>query len=344
MRIIFFTIGDFNTASSRFRGYFVANELEKQGYIVKVNPSIVPTYPLIKPWYSKLILNLANFLKKFTELLQTRKDDIIYVQKSIFAYSPAIHEWFAKKILKRKLIFDFDDAIFLLKPKRTCAIVKMADAVIVGSHHLKEYAVKYNKNVFQIPTCIDTSVHKPAPRKENPNIVIGWIGSFSTLPYLSLLVKPFKALGQKCDAEFRIIGANEYEEGVPNFKNVSVKLIDWNLSTEWQELAKFDIGVMPLFDTDWERGKCAFKALQYMTMGIPAICSDVGEARYIIEDGINGFLCKTETEWLNKLSLLVGNKKLRTELGNNGRKTAEEKYDLETNTQKLITIIRGLNG
>ena len=342
MRIIFFTIGDFNTASSRYRGYYVANELKKHGYIVKVNPSIVPTYPIKKPLYKKLILNLANFLKKFIELLQTKKDDIIYVQKSIFAYSPPIHEWFAKKILKRKLIFDFDDAIFLLRPKRTRAIVKIADMVIAGSHYLKEYAEKYNKNVFVIPTCIDTNVYKPAQREENPNIVIGWIGSFSTLPYLSLLIKPFEALGEKCDVEFRIIGANEYEEKVPNFKNVSVKLIDWNAATEWEELSKFDIGVMPLFDTDWERGKCGFKALQYMTMGIPAVCSDVGEARYIVEDGVNGFLCKTEREWVNKLSLLVENKELRKELGDNGRKTVEEKYALETNTKKLIAIIRGL--
>jgi len=157
-----------------------------------------------------------------------------------------------------------------------------------------------------------------------------------------LLIKPFEALGEKCDVEFRIIGANEYEEKVPNFKNVSVKLIDWNAATEWEELSKFDIGVMPLFDTDWERGKCGFKALQYMTMGIPAVCSDVGEARYIVEDGVNGFLCKTEREWVNKLSLLVENKELRKELGDNGRKTVEEKYALETNTKKLIAIIRGL--
>ena len=99
MKIVFFTIGDFNTASSQYRGYYVANELRKHGYIVKVNPSIVPTYPLIKPLYKRLILNLANVLKKFTELLQTEKDDIIYIQRSIFNYGPPMHEWFAKNIL-----------------------------------------------------------------------------------------------------------------------------------------------------------------------------------------------------------------------------------------------------
>lgn len=342
MRVIFFTLGNLNHPSSRYRGYFFAKELKKLGIKTEVWPSIALTQKNI---LLKVAQNGLNLIKRFVELFKIKKDDIVYVQKAIYSHGIPLFFLFYKNILKKKIIFDFDDAIFLSQPFRVNLMLKKSDVVIVGNSYLARYAKHYNKNVFIIPTSVNIEYVKRIKRTKKRNkIIIGWIGSFSTLKYLYLLVKPFEQLGKMYNIEFNIVGpiAEDYKKRILKFRNIKFNFIKWSRENEWQEIGKFDIGVMPLPNTKWEKGKCGLKALQYMAMAVPTVCSAVGENKNIIKDGKNGFLCKSEKDWIVKLSLLIESEKLRKKLGKIGRKTVEKKYSLEKNTKKLIRIIDNL--
>lgn len=345
MRVVFFPIGDYIWASVRYRVYAVAEYMQKNGIETEIFPYLMPgTSSKIKRGLSHGV----NFYKKLSQVLGTEERDIFFIHRGITPHGGPFLELLVKKLLKRKIIFDFDDTIFiplkkskvLTEPFRTDAIIKNSDMVLAGNHYLKDYAAQYNKNNFLIPTSINTKQYKPVKRKENERPIIGWIGSPTNLQYLKLLVSPVDKLSKKYDFEVRIIGANGHEDEVPRFKNLT--LIPWKLDTDWQEVSRFDIGLMPLFDTGWGKGKCGFKALQCMTLGIPVVVSATGENNYIIQDGVNGFLCRDDDDWVQKIGQLIEEKNLRKKLGDCGRRTVEDKYDLEKNTKEIIEIMERL--
>jgi len=341
-RLIFFTGGDFyNDPATRYRGYYLAGELEKKGFLTKVIPPSYIYYYSLRRSVIKIVLDaLIDVIKKSIETLKVKNYDIIYIQRSMHP-GPPLLPLVCKKIYKKRMIFDFDDALFLENPPKIRTLVKISDVVIVGSHYLEGYAKKYNKNVFLIPTSIDTNKYSSNEEKtENTNVIIGWIGGCPSIKYLELLVEPFEILGKKYDIEFRIIGAENCEQNIPHFRNINVKVIPWKFETEWKEISYFDIGIMPLFDTSWEKGKCGFKALQYMTMSVPPVCSAVGENTYIINDGTNGFLASNTMDWVDKLEALIRDRNLREKIGRQGRKTIEERYSLKINGEKIASIIR----
>lgn len=345
VRVVFFPIGDYIWASVRYRVYAVAEYMQKNGIETEIFPYLMPEAS------SKIKRGLShgvNFYKKLSQVLGTEERDIFFIHRGITQHGGPFLELVVKKLLKRKIIFDFDDAIFiplkkskvLTEPFRTDAIIKNSDVVLAGNHYLKDHAAQYNKNNFLISTSINTKQYKPVKRKENERPIIGWIGSPSNLRYLKLLVSPIDKLSKKYDFEVRIIGANGHEDEVPRFKNL--KLIPWKLDTDWQEVSRFDIGLMPLFDTGWGKGKCGFKALQCMTLGIPVVVSATGENNYIIQDGVNGFLCRDDDDWVQKIGQLIEEKNLRKKLGDCGRRTVKDKYDLEKNTKEIIKIMERL--
>jgi glycosyltransferase involved in cell wall biosynthesis len=252
--------------------------------------------------------------------------------------------FFEKAFKKRtKFIFDFDDAIWLMdvsdgnknwkwlkNPAKTSQIIELSDMVFVGNKYLAGYALKFNKNVKIIPTTIDTDYHKKnifSTAKEK--ICIGWTGSDTTIKHFimaeSFLEKTKEKFGDKI--YFKLIGSDSYKNPRLNLEGIK-----WNLQTEINDLSEIDIGIMPLPDDEWSKGKCGFKGLQYMAMEIPTVMSAVGVNNEIIEDGTNGFLVSTENEWIEKLSLLIESKELRNKFGVNGRKTVLEKYSV--NSQK----------
>lgn len=327
MKIKFLTIGNKNYPSSRYRGYDFVKELNKRGLKSKISPIGDKKYFLNLCFE---FLTLFNFKKR-----------IIYLQKvdhPIIRFLLRLH-----RLKGNKVIFDFDDAIFILEPQKTKSIIKISDVVIVGNNYLSNYTKKYNKNVFVIPTSIDLekigSLRKDYS-KNNKKIVIGWIGSKWTLKYLEEIKKSLEKLSKKYPFELRIIGPKNCEDELPKFKNITIKIIPWKFETEWKELLKVDIGIMPLPDNDWAKGKCALKLLQYMALGIPAIGSNVGANKEAIKNGKTGFLVSNEKEWEVALEKLIKDKKLRMKLGKAGRKTVEKNYSLEKNVSKLSKIIK----
>jgi len=217
----------------------------------------------------------------------------------------------------------------------------MSKHVIVGNSYLRDYALKFNPNVTVIPTVIDTKRYRPREQYEfRGKPVIGWVGLAYNLSYLvrlrGALLKLRKEVG---DFELRIICSRPLKmDGVrTSFKR-------WSYEDEVVDIRGFDIGIMPLPDDEWARGKCGLKLLQYMACGVPVVASPVGVNTEIIRDGKNGFLARNEEEWIKKLSLLLRDEESRRQMGKAGRRTVQTRYSLRLWGPRLAGLYKRLGG
>jgi len=263
-----------------------------------------------------------------------KKFDLIYFQ----AVLPP--PWYMRLLANRnhRIVFDYDDALYVRYEKRTRVIIQSSWKVIAGSHVLMEYAKQYSSDVIFIQGSVP--INKYSLRENNPEgspLRIGWIGGVSTLKQLKILDEPLKRLAQKgYHFEFIIAGSKKLASPLAHCKDIPIIDIPNYTDDEIPALVKkFDIGVMPLFDTPIEQGKCAFKTIIYMAGQLPIVCSPVGEAKFIVQEGMNGFFAATTEEWVVKLEELLKDDKLRERLGKAGRKLVEEKYTEELTFQIL---------
>ncbi|MDO9464614.1 MAG: glycosyltransferase family 4 protein [bacterium] len=351
MRVLFLTQTAELGAASRYLVYQYLRFLEQEGIECTVSPGI-PSKHFSKAYFTESLLKKIPyhglvFLKRLRELSSLNGYDIIFVQKCVLPQTFPVIETIISH-LNKKLIFDIDESLFYLPPRRKRStlyrlrynaiprILKMSRHVIAGNNYLRDYILNYNSNVSVIPTVIDTDRYAVRDYKNdnNKNIVIGWMGNPTTSIYLDQLRTVFKVLSQRYNITIRIIGANGFK-----IDDVEVDSRDWNLHSEVKELQDFDIGIMPLTDDVWTRGKCGCKILQYMGVGVPAVASRIGENGKIIKDGINGFLADSNDEWIEKLSLLIEDPTLRQKMGKEGRNTVENFYSLKVNTSKLKAVL-----
>ncbi|MDO9464873.1 MAG: glycosyltransferase family 4 protein [bacterium] len=338
-RIVFFPKGNYNIPSTRYRCVFYARELKKHGFFT----SIMPPRSILKK--NICIERYREARKTIGELSQSRKNTIIYAQRTVYQSDFIRFLWVYKKLFNINVVFDFDDSIFLRRKQRTDRMLKISDVVIVGSHFLAEYAQKYNDNVYIVPTAIDTDKFKPARPEKRAKFKIGWVGDGKTYQDdLIMLKKPLISLARTHNIMFKIIGTKDchkLKEAYKKCEHLKVEMIDWMEPDEIaSELTTFDIGVYPLLDNEWNKGKCGLKALEYMSAGIAAVCSDVGENKYFIEDEKDGLLARTSDEWETKLRVLIENNQLKEQIAINGRKTVEEKYSIRVAGEKLAEILK----
>lgn len=219
---------------------------------------------------------------------------------------------------------------------KAATICRLSAQVIVGNRYLAGYARRHNENVTVVPSTIDTGIYAPRHdgRDDGRVVSIGWTGSHSTVQHLDTLRGALTRLKQHCEFRLRVIGAPSYRlDGVETIAQ------PWCAESEVRDLHNFDIGIMPLPDDNWNRGKCGMKLLQYMGAGVPAVGSPVGMNAEIIRDGVNGFLASTEEEWVEKLSALVRDHRLRRSLGEVGRQTVEERYSTRVWAPKVGEIL-----
>ena len=252
------------------------------------------------------------------------------------------------------MILDFDDSIwlkdvskgnrkfaFLKRPGKTSRIIQLADSVIVGNEYLANYSRKFNPRVFVIPTTIDTSYYVPLSDRciDRKPVCIGWTGSSTTLKHFALAIPVFKHLKRKYgeSVNFLMISDEFYQEEVDGLEKLR-----WVREREVSDLQKIDIGIMPLPDDDWSKGKCGFKGLQYMALEIPTVMSPVGVNADIVQDGENGFLADGHDEWVEKLSWLIESREMREKLGKAGRKTVVEHYSVEANKHKWLEAFQSV--
>jgi len=351
-KILFITVGTEVTASSRARIYKYRPFLKEADFdarIIPYNNSLDARLNALnkKRGAAIWVFNKINhFFKCLYYLTIAPRYDVIFIQRVLL---PKNIFKLVKKLSKR-IIFDFDDAIYLAdkwsknlfgKDKflsRFRYTVKNADFVIVSNKFLKEAALKLNPNVLELPTPVDTKRLIPkANTNSNGRVVIGWIGSPWATRYIVPLQETFKSLIKKYPfVKVELVGAAPLEGW-----GADVTIKDWSLKDELRDLQDFDIGIMPLADDDWCRGKGGYKLLQYMAIGIPCLASPIGLNKEIIKDGVNGFLIRNREEWDDRLSQLIRDRDLRIRMGREGRKMAEDTYSYEKNLTKLLNILKG---
>jgi glycosyltransferase involved in cell wall biosynthesis/SAM-dependent methyltransferase len=342
-------------ASNRLRIEQYLPHLKRRGLEADVRPFMSPRlYSILYRQGSlseKLLRLIGSFARRLAALLRANRYDLVVIHRRVFPL------WFPFagaliRRIRRPIIYDFDDAVFLAgapggvlgdvssllgQSKQVEEILRWSTEVIAGNESLAEYARRLNPNVHILPTPVDTETYQPnGGGKARDGLVIGWIGSHSTSRYLSYLDDAFRELLDGFPSlEIHVVGGHYklagYEDRVRN--------IPWRLDREQESLEAFDIGVMPLKDDVWERYKCGFKALFYMSMGTPVVCSPVGVNTTIIQEGVNGFLAGSTREWIDRLRSLLEDPDLRERMGRQGRLTIERSYSVRANEEGFFTVL-----
>ena len=291
-------------------------------------------YSLFKIWAT-----LIGFLRRFFRLFSLWRYDLVMIHREASPIGPPIIEWWITHIAKKKVIYDFDDAIWinntsnpwiswLKNPEKTNRICTWSSMIYVGNQYLADFAVQHNDNVVIIPTTIDTEHHHNITKKHIQNkagkvICIGWTGSHSTLPYLKNVEGALEAIQRKHNVCFKIIA-----DKAPRGLTIPFDFEEWNIVREIEQLQDIDIGIMPLPNEEWAKGKCAFKALQYLSLGIPCVASPVGANKNVVLENQTGLLAETENEWIEAIENLLVDHALRDRLGKAGREHVLQRFSV----------------
>lgn len=337
----------------RFRFEHYISALEKAGYEIVfsniINENEDAVFYSRGKYLAKLRIVIKSFFHRLHDIKTAKTCDLIFIYREAFMLGTT---YFEKRLAKtgKPIIFDFDDSIWLndtsegnqnlswlKKPEKTAKICQLASVVTVGNQYLADYAKDFNKSIFVLPTTINTDYHKKYETNTGKDsICIGWTGTTTTIKHFETAIPVLLRLKEKFGQKiyFKVIVNTDTWE-----KDIDVNHVKWTSENEIQDLNEFDIGIMPLPDDQWSRGKCGFKGLQCMAMAIPVIMSPVGVNKEIIQSGENGFLAESETEWFDVLSELIENADLRHRVGQTGRKTVEEKYSVSFWESQFVNLI-----
>ncbi len=341
MKILFLPQTTRVGAASRTRIYDYL-ELVQDEFTYRIVPGTTPeldrrflAHPTL---FEKIRWFFGKIWGRLKCLASIRSYDCVYVQRESLPYFFPVVELLLAHFARR-FVFDFDDAIFvypkeknwlkkmLMDERSVERIVRQSDRVIVSTSYLAHYACQFNDDVRIIPTCVKLKdFPAPAPIKDRTPLIIGWLGSRSTIGYLKEIEAVLTDLAKSIPFQLLIVGGGQVD-----IDGLETRCREWSAETEKQSLREFDIGLMPLPDNAWTRGKGGFKLLQYMAAGVPAVASAVGVNKKIIQDGVNGFLASSEDEWKTKLARLLTDIDLRRNCAQAGRKTIESFYSIEGN-------------
>lgn len=289
---------------------------------------------------------LHAYWERMTELRNRRSFDLLWIEKEALPWFPATLE--RAMLSDVPYALDFDDALFHNYDLHRSAWVRhmmggrldkvMAGARLVtaGNDYLAQRARDAGAPWVEIvPTVIDLDRYHPRAGVHQPNVpCIVWVGSPSTVTYLSILVESLKALSRRFIFKLRVVGA---EFSMPG---VDVECVPWSEATEVASIAQCDVGIMPLKDSPWERGKCGYKLIQYMACGLPVVASPVGANVQIVRDGETGFLAGEQDTWEAKLGQLLANAQLRASMGQAGRRRIEAEYCVQQVAPRLAGLLK----
>lgn len=340
------------TPSQRYRIEQWLPYLKAQGISVDLIPFVDER--LLRVLYepgqhvAKAVLCARAFVRRLSQMTAIHRYDAIYVHRTACLAGPAVLEKLLS-LFRQPVIFDFDDAIFLLHtteanrrygwlkfPSKTATICRLSTHVVVGNSYLADYACRYNPWVTVIPSSVDTEHYQPVEHnRSRDRVVVGWMGSSTSQTHLEMFAPVLRDLFVRRDIELRIVSDRE-----PHLPGIPYVWHSWSAKSEISELAYFDIGIMPLPDDKWARGKCAMKVLLYMSMAAPVVCSAVGTNCEVIQHGENGFLASTPREWLTHLEALIDDASLRKRLGMAGRQTIEDRYSAHRCGTAFASVIR----
>lgn len=320
------------------RGYAIDVHclLDSLGDAILKRPGHVP---------AKVAVILRGASRRLQDLVQARRYDVAFVSREAFPLGPPVVERMLAR-LGVPYVFDFDDAIWqtnvsevnrrfarLKFAAKTESIVRRAAVVSAGNDYLAAWARRVNDNVMVVPTTIDTELYQPRPARDRDPLCIGWSGSATTAPHLAALNGVLRDVQDRHGVRLLVIGPQRFS--VPG---ADVETRPWRADTELEDLSQIDIGVMPLPDDPWARGKCGLKALQYMALGIPTVMSPVGVNEAIAE-GAAAVLATSEEQWKDALGDLVADPAMRRRIGATGRRRVEQRYSVQVNVDRYVELL-----
>lgn len=347
LKILIFTFAPISNAGARYRFYKLAPLLRAAGHAVKVLPPM-PDW-LFRLFYGPLVGKPSGRLSaRLNAIVRAALyggvvwpirraqiarwsswADVAVVQREL--YRPG--NWTLERDLRqqvRRLVWDYDDALYATKAfgasRHVDAVMAMADLVLAGNETLADYAKARGRPVVVVPTCLDAGRYGPRPaRPVTGRVVIGWVGNPHNLRHFKLILPALRRLcSDHPDVVLRIVTDGQKVD----LPGIRFEYRQWSLAREIDDLASFDIGIMPLLDRPYTRGKCGFKLIQYMAAGLPTVSSPVGMNACIIRDGVDGLLASTEAEWVDCLGRLAGNPEIRARLGAEAQRVAAKRFDI----------------
>jgi glycosyltransferase involved in cell wall biosynthesis len=351
MRVLFLPKYGQRAASSRLRYYQYLPYLESQGIQCTVSPLFDDEHVKRLGLSRGKVAGVGRVLRSLTRrarvIRSAGKFDLVFMHCEAFPYLPPVLE----RLLvaqKTPYLVDYDDAIFHnydLNPNplvrralgnKIAKVLRGAAGVIAGSDYLAEYARRVHSRVWVLPTVVDLERYPKNPRtRHHVPFAVGWIGSFSTTPYLNIVEEALSTFCTGEQAKFVAVGARR-----PDLDVESMEFRPWSEEAEVEDGLSFDTGIMPVPDTPWARGKCGYKLIQYMACGLPVIASPVGVNCDIVEPGRNGFLADTPQAWRKALEALRGDEQVSRRMGQQGRRKVEENYCLAVTAPCLLGRMR----
>ena len=338
-------------SSSRLRSYQYIDFLRSRGIELVPAPLFDDNY--VRNLYAgrrkSPVSVVVSYTRRLTRLLSSTRFDLVWLEGELFPFLPA---WGEEMLSRTGLpyIVDYDDALFhrydqsrnpLVRAAlgdKIDKVMRKARMVLAGNEYIAEHARNIGaKNVVKFPTVIDLERYEVSRLAEGRPFTIGWIGSPVTAKYLLLINNALKAISKETDTRLILVGAGDFK--LPGLAHRSRQ---WSEETEAAEIADFDVGIMPLPDEPWERGKCGYKLIQYMASSKPVVASPVGENTRIVAEGIEGLLATDESEWLAALLALADDSSLRERMGNAGRKKVENKYCVQVAAPRLVSLFNSL--
>jgi len=334
-------------SSSRLRFFQYFPYLQEQG-IKCIKQPLISDEMLTKRYqqgHYKLTTVTHAYVRRVMKMIQRTRFDLVWIEKEALPWLPALLEL---PLLKGvPYVLDYDDAVWHNYDSRTpswarnlfrnrfSGLIQGARLVICGNQYLSKYACNVGASWVEIlPTAVDLNRYGPVVKDSREDIVprIVWIGSPSTVAHNRLIVEPLQYLSKSVKFKMRLIGAKIELPGV------DIEYLPWTEATEVSALQACDIGIMPLPDLPWERGKCGYKLIQYMACGLPVVASPVGVNKSILRGGKYGLLAETRQDWVDALESLLMSPDLRLRMGLSGRNCIENEYC----TQKIEPILAGL--
>lgn len=355
MRVLFLASYPVTAAATRFRIAQFFPYLRRMGVECTLWPFL--SQSLFAGLYrrediARKAIGLAmRSLRRLGETILSRRFDVVVVQRSAVLFGPPLLEWIIARVLRRPIVYDYDDAIWLpdaspvwgrwatwLKyPAKTASLIRIATHIVACNGFTRDYALRFRepRDVTVIPTVVDADEFCPVSRERIGGLVVGWIGTHSTARYLDIVREPLAAAAKRFDFSLKIVGAS-HPFVVPG---VTVENKAWRLEDEVRDYQSLDIGLYPVADDEWGRGKTGFKPVVYMSCGVASVCSPVGGVTEFARHGENVLFASTTEEWVESLCTLLSDRSLRQQIGAAGRRTVLEHYSMQSQAPRLLEVL-----
>ena len=296
-------------------------------------------------------LALAS-VRRVRELWRARKADVLFVQREAMMFGPPVVEWLGINLHHCPMVLDLDDATYVAYESptygrlgsmlkwfsKTNDLIRWSRLVTCGNREIAAYVKSKGREAVVIPTVVDTTQFRPLAERETNDVpVIGWVGTHSTYPYVKTLFPVLERLARDYRFRLRLVGTGADNIAIPG---VEIENLPWKLNREIPDFQSLDIGIYPIVEDDWSVGKSCFKAVQYMAVGVPFVLSPVGACQDIAEANQTHFVARSETDWYEHLSRLLGDQALRRQMGEAGREYAVKHYSIEVQVPKLADALR----